>query len=148
MSRQVRSLAAVGSAAAICLSLFAVSATGKSKIQRLGTSTQVETSAEGNKRSLTVTGELQSSSPRCERQRSVLLYEAGPAGDIAGGAIGHGVSQGGNARGQFTIEGTATKKITPTRRFILESVGRKVKVNGKEVICKRGVSISFLADFG
>lgn len=147
MSRGAKGIAALGSATVICLSLFAVGAVGKSKIQRLGTSTQVETSAKGNKRSLTVTGELESSSPRCERQRSVLLYEAGPGGTLVGGAIGHGVSQGGTSRGQFTIEGNAAKKITPTRRFILEAVGRKVKVKGKEVICKRGVSVSFLADF-
>ena len=146
MNRRFKAALAIGAALALSLSLFAVGSAAKSKIQRLGTSTQVENSREGNKRTLTVNGELQSSSARCERQRSVLLYEAGPTGDIAGGAIGHGVSQGGNSRGQFTITGTATKKITPSRRFILEAVGRKVKVKGKEVICKRGVSVTFLAD--
>lgn len=146
MNRRFKGALAVGAALALSLSLFAVGSAAKSKIQRLGTSTQVETSTKGNKRALTVTGVLQSSSPRCERQRSVLLYEAGPTGELAGGAIGHGVSQGGAQRGQFTIRGNAVKKITPTRRFILESVGRKVKIKGKEVICKRGVSVSFLAD--
>lgn len=146
MNRRTKSALAIGSALVLSLSLFAVGSAAKSKIQRLGTSTQVETSTKGNKRTLTVTGVLQSSAPRCERQRSVLLYEAGPTGELAGGAIGHGVSQGDAQRGQFTIEGSAVKKITPTRRFILESVGRKVKIKGKEVICKRGVSVSFLAD--
>lgn len=146
MNRRFKGALAVGAALALSLSLFAVGSAAKSKIQRLGTSTQVETSTKGNKRTLTVTGVLQSSSPRCERQRSVLLFEAGPTGELAGGAIGHGVSQGGSQRGQFTISGNAVKKITPSRRFILESVGRKVKVKGKEVICKRGVSVSFLAD--
>ncbi|MDP9189213.1 MAG: hypothetical protein M3O25_08185 [Actinomycetota bacterium] len=148
MNRRFKGIVAVASVVVLGLSLFAVSSSAGKKAQRLGTSTQVETSAKGNKRSLTVTGELQSPLPRCERQRSVLLYEAGPTGEIAGGAIGHGVSQGGASRGQFTITGDATKKITPTRRFILEAVGRTVKVKGKEVICKRGVSVSFLADFG
>ena len=54
----------------------------------------------------------------------MLLYEVGPNGDFVGGAIGHGVSQGGNQRGQVTVQGTAAKKIKPDRRFRLEVVGR------------------------
>ena len=134
--------------AAIGLSAFAVSSGAKSKIQRLGTSTEVETSTQAkNNKALTVTALVESSTPRCERQRSVLLFEAGPKGTLVGAAVGHGVTQGGGQLGQVTIEGITTKKITPTRRFILETVGRKVKIKGKEVICKRGVSVSFLANF-
>lgn len=134
--------------AALSLALAAVGL-GKSKIQRAGTSTQVTTSAiQKGKKTVIVTGVLQSGVPRCERQRSVLLYEVGPTGNFVGGAIGHGVSQGGADQGQFEIEGVTSKKIKPTRRFRLEAVGRKVKVKGKEVICKRGVSVSFLGDFG
>ena len=77
----------------------------------------------------------------------MLLYEVGPTGDFIGGAIGHGVSQGGGQLGQVTVEGITTKKISPTRRFRLEAVGREVKIKGKEVTCKRGVSASFLANF-
>jgi hypothetical protein len=94
-----------------------------------------------------VTGDLQSSVARFERQRSVLLYEAGPTGDFRGGAIGHGVSQGGARSGQVTITGVAPKKITPNRKFRLEAVGRTVKVKGQQIICKRGVSVLFPGDF-
>ena len=73
----------------------------------------------------------------------MLLYEVGPSGDFVGGAIGHGVSQGGNQRGQVTVVGKAAKKIKPDRRFRLEVVARNVKVKGKEQICKRGVSVEF-----
>ncbi len=113
MNRRFKGALAVGAALALSLSLFAVGSAAKSKIQRLGTSTQVETSTKGNKRTLTVTGVLQSSSPRCERQRSVLLFEAGPTGELAGGAIGHGVSQGGSQRGQFTISGNRGQEDHP-----------------------------------
>jgi hypothetical protein len=128
----------------LSLSLAAV---GIGKTQRLGTSTEVETSAITGKKTVTVTGVLQSPLARCERQRSVLLYEAGPTGDLKGGAIGHGVSEGGANRGQFTIEGVATKRISATRDFILEAVQRSVKVKGKEYVCKRGVSVSFPGTF-
>jgi len=148
MNRQIKGSLAVAGAVVIGLSLFAAGTGAKSKIPRLGTSTEVETSTLAkNNRSLTVTALVESSAPRCERQRSVLLFEAGPTGELAGGAIGHGVTQGGAQQGQVTIEGIPVKKVTPTRRFILETVGRKVKINGKETICKRGVSASFLANF-
>ena len=62
MNRRTKSALAIGSALVLSLSLFAVGSVAKSKIQRLGTSTQVETSTKGNKRTLTVTGVLQSSS--------------------------------------------------------------------------------------
>jgi hypothetical protein len=73
----------------------------------------------------------------------VLLYEVGPGGDFVGGAIGHGVSQGGTARGQVTVVGTPTKKIKPDRRFRVEVVARLIKVKGQTLICKRGVSVEF-----
>jgi hypothetical protein len=148
MSRRARAMVAVGGAAILCLSLFTAGVVGKPKDQRVGTSTQVETSKiVKGKKSVIVTGELQSGDPRCERQRSVLLYEAGPTGDFRGGAIGHGVSQGGAQRGQFTITGIAPKKITPNRKFRLEAVGRTVKVKGVQIICKRGVSVLFPGNF-
>ena len=43
--------------------------------------------------------------------------------------------------------GEAPKKIKNSRRFRVEAVGRKVKVKGKEMICKRGVSVAFPGDF-
>lgn len=148
MNRRIKASLVLAGALLVGLSMVAANSAAKSKIQRLGTSTEVETSTQAkNNKALTVTALVESSQPRCERQRSVLLYEAGPQGTFVGGAIGHGVTQGGNQRGQVTVEGITVKRITPTRRFILETVGRKVKVNGKEVICKRGVSASFLANF-
>ncbi|HET8975335.1 MAG TPA: hypothetical protein VFN15_01800 [Solirubrobacterales bacterium] len=140
---------ALAVAAAVCMTSFAAVVSGKGKIRRVGTSMQVETSQiQKGKRGVVVTGVVQSSVPRCERQRSVLLYEVGPTGDFVGGAIGHGVTQGGAQRGQVTIDGVAPKKIKPDRSFRMEAVGRKVKVKGKELICKRGVSVMFPGDFG
>jgi hypothetical protein len=147
MSRRAKSFVGLVGAAALCMSAVAPAVTGKSKISRVGTSTEVETSTVKGKRQIVVTGLLESSLPRCERQRSVLLYEAGSSGDITGGAIGHGVSEGGTSRGEFTITGLAPKRIKDSRRFILEAVGRKVKVKGKEAICKRGVSVEFPGNF-
>jgi hypothetical protein len=148
MKRRFGTTVALCLCAAVAMSLFAVGAVGKAKVKRVGTTTQVETSAvQKGKRGVVVTGVLQSSLPRCERQRSVLLYEVGPSGSFVGGAIGHGVSAGGSSRGQVTIEGVTPKKIKPDRRFRLEAVGRKVKVKGKEYICKRGVSVMFPGDF-
>ena len=148
MSRRVLGMVALAVAAAVCMTSFAAVVSGKSKVRRVGTSMQVETSTvQKGKRDVVVTGVIQSSVPRCERQRSVLLYEVGPTGSFVGGAIGHGVSQGGSALGQVTIEGVAPKKIKPDRRFRLEAVGRKVKVKGQEMICKRGVSVMFPGDF-
>jgi hypothetical protein len=140
---------ALAVAAAVCMTSFAAVVSGKSKIRRVGTTTQVETSqVQKGKRQVVVTGVLQSSVPRCERQRSVLLYEVGPTGQFVGGAIGHGVSEGGAQLGQVTITGIAPKKIKPDRRFRLEAVGRKVRVKGQEMICKRGVSVMFPGTFG
>jgi hypothetical protein len=147
MKRRFGTTVALCLCAAVGTSLFAVVASG-AKTKRFGTSTEVTTSAiQKGKRAVVVTGVLQSSEPRCERQRSVLLYEVGPSGDFVGGAIGHGVSAGGSRRGQVTIEGEAAKKIKPDRRFRLEAVGRKVKIKGKVYICKRGVSVMFPGDF-
>jgi hypothetical protein len=149
MKRRTRAITALCACTALSLSLFAVAATGAKKAQRVGTSTQVETSAiQKGKKKVVVNGVLQSSLARCERQRSVLLYEVGPTGDFVGGAIGHGVSDGGSTRGQVTIQGTTPKKIKPGREFRLEAVGRTVKVKGKTIICKRGVSVAFPGDFG
>lgn len=147
MSRRYVGVIAVLGAAALCLSLFTAGVAGKSKITRVGTSAIVETSQHG-KRHIVVTGVLQSSVPRCERQRSVLLYWLSPKNQFQGGAIGHAVSRGGTARGQFEISGIAPKKIKNSRRFRVEAVGRKVKVKGKEMICKRGVSVAFPGNFG
>ena len=148
MSRRFKGTVAIMGVTALCLSLFAVGVSGKSKVRRVGTSTQIEESAKVGKRNITVNGVLQSSVARCERSRSVLLYQDGPGGTFAGGALGHAVSLGGSARGEFTISGISPKKILPSRRFRVEAVGTKVRVKGKTVICKRGVSVQFPADFG
>ncbi|MBM3666130.1 MAG: hypothetical protein FJW90_01380 [Actinobacteria bacterium] len=145
MNRRRKFLTVFIAALSACLIVSAVGV-GKSKIKRVGTSAQVETSAHG-KRNIVVTGVLQSSLPRCERQRSVLLYWLAPNDDFQGAALGHAVSKGGSARGQFEIIGEAPKKIKNSRRFRVEAVGRKVKVKGKEVICKRGVSVAFPGTF-
>jgi hypothetical protein len=145
--RRYLGVVAVLGAAALCMSLFAAGVTGKSKIKRVGTSALVETSQHG-KRNIVVTGVIQSPVARCERQRSILLYWLSPKLDFQGPALGHAVSRGGSARGQFEITGIAPKKIKNSRRFRVEAVGRKVKVKGKEMICKRGVSVAFPGEFG
>jgi hypothetical protein len=132
-------------ALACCLAFTATSIAGKS--QRVGTATTVETSAVQGAKKIVVTGVLQSVQARCERQRSVLLYEAGPTDELVGPAIGHAVSQGGAARGSFTIAGKTVKKISPNRHFIVESVQRKVRIKKKSFVCKRGVSIDFPGNF-
>jgi hypothetical protein len=139
-----RVVLAATACAVLCLSVASGTAVGKKKVRHIGSSViaQSSTVAKGN-RQLTVNGVVQSSEPRCERQRSVLLYEVGPGGDFVGGAIGHGVSQGGTQRGQVTVVGMATKKIKPDRRFRLEVVARTIKVKGQSMICKRGVSVLF-----
>jgi len=146
-SKSFRLLLVVAGAVALSLSMSAVGSGAKSKKPRLGTSTEIETSTKAGPKKLVVTGVLQSAVPRCERQRSVLLYEAGPNGDLVGGAIAHAVTSGGALRGQFTLKGKTVKRISATRRFVVEAVGREVKINGKEETCKRGVSAGFLSDF-
>jgi hypothetical protein len=146
MSRQKKFLTLLIAALSACLIVSAIGVS-KSKIRRAGTSTEVENSTHG-KRNIVVTGVIESAVQRCERQRSVLLYWLAPNDDFQGGALGHAVSKGGNARGQFEIIGEAPKKIKDSRRFRVETVGRKVKVKGKEVICKRGVSVAFPGTFG
>ena len=91
---------------------------------------------------------MQSPVAKCEVARSVLLYEDGPGGTYVGAALGHSVTEGGSARGEFTIAGVSPKAIKGDRRFRVETVGRKVSVKGKPVICKRGVSVQFPATFG
>jgi hypothetical protein len=137
----------LAAAGALCLSLTAT-VIGAKRVQHIGVSTEIETSTVKGKSQIVVNGVLESSVARCERQRSVLLYEAGATGNITGGAIGHGVSEGGADRGQFTITGLAPKRIRADRRFIAEAVARNVKIKGKEKICKRGVSVEFPGTFG
>jgi hypothetical protein len=140
-------MAALAAALVLSMSLLAAGVTAKKKLRHVGTSVTVESSAvQKGKRLVVVNAVVQSSEPRCERQRSVLLYEVGPSGDFVGGAIGHAVSQGGNARGEVTVQGEAPKKIKPDRRFRLEVVGRKVKIGGVQMICKRSVSVQFQGD--
>ena len=79
MSRRFKGTVAALGVSALCLSLFAAGVSGKSKIRRVGTSTQIETSTHG-KRNIVVTGVIQSSVAKCERDRSVLLYQDGPGG--------------------------------------------------------------------
>jgi hypothetical protein len=149
MSRKFKGTFALAGVLALSLTVFAVGVSGKSKIRRVGTSVQVEESSKTGKRNITVGGVIQSSVPKCERGRSVLLYQDGPGGTYVGNALGHAVTLGGNSRGgEFTIAGISPKKILNSRRFRVEAVGRKVVVKGKSVICKRGVSVQFPADFG
>jgi len=148
MSRRFKGTVATAGALALCLSLFAAGVSGKSKIRRVGTSVQIEESDKTGNRNITVNGVIQSSVARCERSRSVLLYQDGPGGTFVGGALGHAVTLGGTARGEFTIAGIAPKKIKNSRRFRVEAVGAKVRIKGKSVICKRGVSVQFPANFG
>ena len=144
MRGRTRAVLAAAACAALCLSVASGTAVGKKKVRHVGTTVTVQSStiAKGN-RQLTVSGVVQSSVAKCERDRSVLLYEVGPNGDFVGGAIGHGVSLGGGQRGQVTVVGDATKKIKPDRRFRVEVVAREIKVKGQTMICKRGVSVEF-----
>ena len=146
ISRSTKGTVAIGGALLISLSL-AVAGFAAKRVQHVGVSPEVETSVVKGTKKVTVTGVLESSLARCERQRSVLLYEANSSGDISGAAIGHGVSEGGADRGQFEVTGKASKQIRSDRRFILEAVGRRVKVKGQEKICKRGVSVEFPGNF-
>lgn len=148
MSRKFKGTFALAGVLALSLTVFAVGVSGKSKIRRVGSSTQVEQSNQSGKRNITVSGVVQSAVPKCERDRSVLLYQDGPRGTYVGGALGHGVTEGGSSRGEFTIAGISPKKILASRRFRVETVGKKVIVKGKPVICKRGVSVQFPATFG
>ena len=77
-----------------------------------------------------------------------LLYQDGPGGTLVGASLGHTISEGGANRGEFTIAGISPKKILASRRFRVEATGQKITVKGKRVICKRGVSVQFPADFG
>ncbi len=148
MSRRLKGTIALLGVSALCLSLFAVGVSGKSKTRRVGSATQVETSNQAGKRNLTVTGIVQSPVAKCEVARSVLLYQDGPGGTYVGAALGHSVTEGGSERGEFTIAGVSPKAIKGDRRFRVETVGRKIRVKGKPVICKRGVSVQFPATFG
>ena len=148
MSRRIKGTVATLGVFALCLSLFAVGVSGKSKIRRVGTSTQVTESAQVGKRNITVNGVIQSPVAKCERDRSLLLYQDGPGGTLVGAALGHTISEGGANRGEFTIAGISPKKILASRRFRVEATGQKITVKGKRVICKRGVSVQFPADFG
>ena len=94
MNRRVKGTVAIVGALVLCLSLFAVGVSGKSKIRRVGTSTEVTESAVVGKRNITVTGVIQSSVPKCERDRSILLYQDGPGGTFVGAALGHAVQRG------------------------------------------------------
>jgi hypothetical protein len=148
MKRRSVGTIAVVAAAAICVSLVTAGVVvGKKKVPHPGTNTQVESSTHG-KRNITVTGVIQSSVPKCERDRSLLLYQDGPGAGFIGGALGHAVSEGGITRGEFEIAGIAPKKINPSRRFRVEAVGRTVVVKGQTLVCKRGVSVQFPGTFG
>jgi hypothetical protein len=144
MKGRTRVVLAAAGCAALCLSVAGGTAVAKKKVKHPATTVTVQSStiAKGN-RQLTVNGVVQSPVAKCERDRSVLLYEVGPGGDFVGGAIGHGVSLGGGQRGQVTVVGTPTKKIKSDRRFRVEVVAREIKVKGQTMICKRAVSVEF-----
>jgi hypothetical protein len=144
MKGRTRVVLAAAACAALCLSVAGGTAVAKKKVKHPATTVTVQssTTAKGN-RQLTVNGVVQSPVAKCERDRSVLLYEVGPSGDFVGGAIGHGVSLGGGQRGQVTVVGTPTKKIKSDRRFRVEVVAREIKVKGQTMVCKRAVSVEF-----
>jgi len=145
--RKTRTIAVLG-IAALALSLATAGVVvAKKKAPHPGTSTEIDSSVHG-KRNITVTGVVQSRIPKCERDRSLLLYQDGPGAGFIGPAIGHAISQGGANRGQFEVTGIAPKKILPSRRFRVEAVGRTVVVKGKTYVCKRGVSVQFPGTFG
>jgi hypothetical protein len=149
MNGRTRVVLAAVACAALCLSVAGGTAVAKKKkIRQVGNTITVQNSAiaKGN-RKLTVSGVVQSSVPKCERDRSVLLYEVGPGGDFIGGAIGHGVSLGGAQRGQVTVVGIPAKKIKADRRFRVEVVSRRIEVKGTPMVCKRGVSVEFAGNF-
>jgi hypothetical protein len=134
-------------AVALCL-LLAASVLAGPKTKRVSvvvdtTSAQI---VKGSKqKQLRVTGQLDSSFARCERQRSVLLYRS-VNGALSGPAIGKATSQGGGAKGSVTITGTSSAKIKPTDEFLAIAAQRKVKIKGKAYVCKRGVSAAFSAN--
>jgi len=145
--RSRKTIAVIGTAA-LCLSLATAGVVvAKKKAPHPGTSTEVESATHG-KRNITVTGVVQSRIPKCERDRSLLLYQDGPGAGFIGGALGHSISQGGANRGQYEITGIAPKKILPSRRFRVEAVARVVVVKGQTYVCKRGVSVQFPGTFG
>ena len=148
MTRRTKRMITVLGIVALALSLATAGAVvAKKKVPHPGTSTEITSSSHG-KRNIVVLGVIQSRIPKCERDRSLLLYQDGPGGGFIGPAIGHAISQGGPNRGQFEITGIAPKKILPSRRFRVEAVGRLVVVKGQEYVCKRGVSVQFPGDFG
>jgi hypothetical protein len=144
MNGRTRVVLAAAACAALCLSVAGGTAVAKKKVRQVANTVTVQSSAiaKGN-RKLTVSAVVQSSVAKCERDRSVLLYEVGPGGDFVGGAIGHGVSLGGAQRGQVTVPGTPAKKIESDRRFRVEVVSRRIKVKGQTMVCKRAVSVEF-----
>src|SRR5262245_21376203 len=106
--RNKRTIAVLG-IAALALSLATAGVVvAKRKAPHPGTNTQI-TSAVNGKRNLTVLGVVQSRIPKCERDRSLLLYQDGPGAGFIGPAIGHAISQGGINRGQFEVTGIAPK---------------------------------------
>jgi hypothetical protein len=144
----VLTAAVLGCAVASCLTLAAVGIAGP-KTKRISVIVQA-TSAQmvkGSKqKQLQVTAQLDSSFARCERQRSVVLYRAGPNGGLSGSPIGKATSQGGGSKGRVTITATSPTKIKPTDQFLAIAAQRKVKIKGKAYVCKRGVSAAFSAN--
>src|SRR3954466_3030376 len=101
----------------------------------------------GSKRKkLHVTAQLDSQFARCERQRSVVIYRARPNGGLSGPPLGKARSQGGGEKGLVTVTGTSPTKIKPSDGFLAIAAQRKVKIKGKEFVCKRGVSAAFSAN--
>ena len=146
--RATPALLAVACAATAML-VLAVNALAGPKTQRVpvivqATSAQI---AKGSKqKSIQVTAQLDSRFARCERQRSVLLYRAGPNGSPTGGAIGRAASQGGGSKGRVSLTGTSSTRINPNDNFVAVAAQRKVKIKGKAYVCKRGVSAAFSAN--
>jgi hypothetical protein len=145
--RAAKALAPVA-VAALCLALAATGVAG-SKTPRISvvvdpTNAQV---LKGSKRKkLHVTAQLDSQFGRCERQRSVVIYRARRSGGLSGPPLGKATSQGGGDKGLVTVTGTSPTKIKPTDGFLAIAAQRKVKIKGKEFVCKRGVSAAFSAN--
>jgi hypothetical protein len=144
----VLALSGLGCVVAASLTLAAAGFAGP-KTPRISVIVQA-TSAQivkGSKqKQLQATAQLDSRFARCERQRSVVLYRAGPNGGLSGSPIGRATSQGGGSKGKVVITGTSQTKIKPTDQFLAIAAQRKIKIKGKAYVCKRGVSAPFSAN--
>ena len=143
-----RRFAIVGAGALVLAVAVASPGIAGKKLQKVGASVQVtESVLQKGFKMVEADGIIQSSLPRCERQRSVSLYFASPSGQESGPAIGRTTSAGSTQKGRFSVTGTSSTKIKPNDELLFVVAQRKVKVKGVQKICKRAVSVAFPAQF-